>query len=97
MSKTLPEWSQEIGRRRESLVALRRDFHRHPELSFEERRTAEIIAERLHATGMEVRTGIGRTGVVGVLNGDRPGRTVAWRADMGWGLAVRAEVTTPTR
>jgi amidohydrolase len=82
MSKTTPAWTQEIGRRRESLIALRRDFHRHPELSFEERRTAEIIAERLHATGMEVRTGIGQTGVVGVLHGDRPGRTVAWRADI---------------
>jgi amidohydrolase len=82
MSKTTPSISEEIGRRRESLVALRRDFHRHPELSFEERRTAEIIAERLTAAGLEVRTGIGRTGVVGVLQGDRPGRTVAWRADI---------------
>src|SRR5436189_2636521 len=82
MSKTTPEWNQEIGRRRESLVAIRRDFHRHPELSFEERRTAEIIAERLNAAGLEVRTGIARTGVVGVLHGDRPGRTVAWRADI---------------
>ena len=46
----------------ESMVALRRDFHRHPELSFEERRTAEIIAERLHLAKLEVRTGIARTG-----------------------------------
>ena len=61
---------------------LRRDFHRHPELSFEERRTAEIVAERLHAAKLQVRTGLGRTGVVGVLQGDRPGRTVAWRADI---------------
>ena len=82
MSKTTPDWSQEIASRRESLVALRRDFHRHPELSFEERRTAEIIAQRLSAAGLEVRTGIGRTGVVGVLHGERPGRTVAWRADI---------------
>jgi amidohydrolase len=81
--KTLtPEWTQEIDRRRESLVALRRDFHRHPELSFEERRTAEIIAERLQAAKLEVRTGLGRTGVVGVLHGDRPGKTIAWRADI---------------
>ncbi len=82
MSRTTPEWSQEIDRRRDGLVALRRDFHRHPELSFAERRTAEIIAERLTAAQLEVRTGIGRTGVVGVLHGDRPGRTVAWRADI---------------
>ena len=82
MNTMTPEWTQEIGRRREGLVALRRDFHRHPELSFEERRTAEIIAERLHAAKLEVRTGLGRTGVVGVLHGDRPGRTIAWRADI---------------
>jgi amidohydrolase len=64
------------------MIGLRRDFHRHPELSHQERRTAEIIAERLHAVKLEVRTGIGGTGVVGVLHGDRPGRTVAWRADI---------------
>jgi metal-dependent amidase/aminoacylase/carboxypeptidase family protein len=42
VSKTTLEWGQEIDKRRDSLVALRRDFHRHPELSFEENRTAEI-------------------------------------------------------
>ncbi|HSG92054.1 MAG TPA: M20/M25/M40 family metallo-hydrolase, partial [Pseudomonadales bacterium] len=76
------EWTEEIDRRHDGLVGLRRDFHRHPELSHEERRTAEIIAERLHAAKLDVRTGLGRTGVVGVLHGDRPGRTVAWRADI---------------
>jgi amidohydrolase len=81
--KTLTSaWTQAIDRRHDSLVALRRDFHRHPELSFDERRTARIIAERLHAAKLEVRTGLGRTGVVGVLHGDRPGRTIAWRADI---------------
>lgn len=82
MQPTDQSWSQEIERRRESLTQLRRDFHRHPELSFEERRTAEIIAERLHAAKLDVRTGLGGTGVVGVLQGDRPGRTIAWRADI---------------
>ena len=82
MSKTRPEWSEETTRRAESLIALRRDFHRHPELSHEERRTAEIIAERLRAADLDVRTGVGGTGVVGVLHGDRPGRTIAWRADI---------------
>jgi amidohydrolase len=76
------DWIEEVERSREGLVALRRDFHRHPELSFEERRTAEIIAERLHTAKLQVRTGLGRTGVVGVLQGDRPGLTVAWRADI---------------
>jgi len=82
MSKTRPEWKEEVIRRGDSLLALRRDFHRHPELSHQERRTAEIIAERLHAAKLDVRTGVGGTGVVGVLHGDRPGRTVAWRADI---------------
>jgi amidohydrolase len=83
MGKTTLEWSQEIDRRLESLVALRRDFHRHPELSFQEHRTAQIIAERLHAAGLEVRTGLGgTTAVVGLLHGDKPGRTIAWRADI---------------
>src|SRR5215831_13623360 len=76
------DWSDEIGRRVESMIALRRDFHRHPELSFQENRTAEIIAERLHNAGLAVRTGIAGTGVVGVLRGERPGRTIAWRADI---------------
>jgi amidohydrolase len=82
MTKTATEWKEEIDRRREDLIALRRDLHRHPELSFEERRTSEIIAERLSAAKVEVKTGIAGTGVVGVLRGDRPGRTIAWRADI---------------
>jgi amidohydrolase len=82
VSKTTLEWGQEIDKRRDGLVALRRDFHRHPELSFAENRTAEIIAERLQAAKLDVRTGLGGTGVVGVLHGDKPGRTIAWRADI---------------
>jgi len=81
--KTLTaDWTQELQRRREGMIALRRDFHRYPELSFEENRTAGIIADRLHAAKLEVRSGVGRTGVVGVLRGERPGRTIAWRADI---------------
>ena len=80
--RKLPSWSEEIGKRLDSMVALRRDFHRHPELSFQERRTAEIIAERLQKAGLELRTGIAGTGVVGILRGDKPGRTIAWRADI---------------
>ena len=82
MAKTTPALAEEIGKRTDGLIALRRDFHRHPELSHKESRTAEIIAERLHAAKLEVRTGVGGTGVVGVLHGDRPGRTIAWRADI---------------
>jgi amidohydrolase len=82
MPKSTSDWTREIGERQDELLALRRDFHRHPELSFEERRTSEIVAERLHKAGLEVRTGIASTGVVGVLRGERPGRTIAWRADI---------------
>lgn len=63
------------------LIALRRDFHRHPELSFQEHRTAGVVADRLAALGLVVRTGVGRTGVVGELR-NGPGPTVALRADM---------------
>jgi amidohydrolase len=68
---------------RERLIELRRDFHRHPELAHQEHRTAGIVAERLKTLGLdEVRAGVGQTGVVGVLSGGRPGRTVMLRADM---------------
>jgi amidohydrolase len=66
----------------DEVVALRRDFHRHPELGFEEHRTAAIVAERLRSLGFEVHTGIARTGVIGVMKGRSPGRTVMLRADM---------------
>jgi amidohydrolase len=67
------------------LVATRRDLHAHPELGFEERRTAAIVAARLASLGYEVQTGVGRTGVVGLLHGGAgglAGRTVLLRADM---------------
>ncbi|WP_414639599.1 M20 aminoacylase family protein [Aquabacterium sp.] len=62
--------------------ALRRDIHAHPELCFEEERTADLIAQTLRNWGIEVHTGLGKTGVVGVIKG-RPGkRAVGLRADM---------------
>jgi amidohydrolase len=64
------------------MVARRRDFHRHPELGFQEVRTAGIVAAELNQLGLEVRTGVGRTGVVGLLEGDQPGPTVLLRFDM---------------
>ena len=51
------------------VVLWRRDFHRHPELGFAEHRTAEVIADHLRGLGLEVRTGVGKTGVVAVLRG----------------------------
>ncbi|SDL32161.1 M20 metallopeptidase family protein [Nonomuraea jiangxiensis] len=64
------------------LIALRRDLHRHPELPGQERRTAEVVARRLRAAGLDVTTGVGGHGVVGVLEAARRGRTVAYRADI---------------
>ncbi len=63
-------------------IEWRRDFHRHPEIAFEEVRTAGIIAEHLRSLGLEPRTGVGKTGVVAVLDTGRPGRTVLARADI---------------
>lgn len=67
---------------REELQERRRDFHKHPELSFQEIRTAGIVAEELHSLGLEVQTGVGKTGVVGILEGTHDGPTVLVRADM---------------
>ena len=64
------------------LIERRRDFHRHPELAFQEVRTAGIVAQELTALGLEVATGIAQTGVVGLLEGERPGPTVLARFDM---------------
>ena len=64
------------------VVADRRAIHRHPELAYQEHRTAAFVAERLTELGIEVRTGVAGTGVIGLLRGARPGKTVLLRADM---------------
>lgn len=67
----------------DELTAIRRDLHMHPELGFQEFRTAGIVTEQLNALGYEVVTGVGKTGVVGLLPGGQPGdRTVLLRFDM---------------
>ncbi|HOU13588.1 MAG TPA: M20 family metallopeptidase [Anaerolineae bacterium] len=73
---------QHIEVLRHQLVELRRNFYMHPELSGEEKRTARIVAARLRKLGLAVQTRVGGYGVVGVLQGARPGPTVAYRADM---------------
>jgi amidohydrolase len=55
------------------VISWRRDIHQHPELSNRETRTAKIVADHLRALGLEVQTGVAKTGVVGVLRGGRPG------------------------
>jgi len=83
---------QRLDSARERLVAIRRDIHQHPELSGQEVRTAGLVADRLRALGLEVRTGVGGHGVVGALRGRRPGPVVGYRADMD---AVRSDDADP--
>lgn len=71
-----------LARERAALVDMRRDLHRHPEVSGQEARTANVVADHLRGLGLTVRTGVGGHGVVGVLTGARPGPLVAYRADM---------------
>src|SRR3546814_14327090 len=65
-----------------AMTEWRRDFHRHPELGFQETRTSRLIAERLEAFGIEVHAGVGGTGVVGVLRRGSSKRAVGLRADI---------------
>jgi len=80
------EWAKGILAQAEALkadlVQVRRDLHRHPELAYQEERTAGIVAERLTELGISVRTGVARTGVVGLLKGKEKGRVVGIRVDM---------------
>jgi amidohydrolase len=72
-----------INRFAPELVEIRRDIHRHPETRFEEVRTSGLVAQKLREWGIEVVEGVGRTGVVGTLKGNRPGqRAIGLRADM---------------
>ena len=76
------ETVERIARRHAELSAWRRDLHAHPELGFEETRTAALVAERLASCGIDVHRGVGRTGVVGVLRNGASPRTIGLRADM---------------
>jgi amidohydrolase len=80
----------------EELTRLRRDFHQQPELSHQEERTAARVAAYLQDLGLEVATGLAGHGVTGVLQGPRPGKTVAWRADMD-ALPLAEKVKVPWR
>jgi hypothetical protein len=73
-----------IRRWQDEFVAIRRDLHAHPELGFEEHRTANVVAERLTALNIEHHTGVGKTGIVAVVRGrsTASGRSVGLRADM---------------
>ena len=83
------------------MIAWRRDIHEHPELGDFEIRTSALVAKHLKSLGMDVTTGVARTGVIGILKGGKPGRVVALRADMDAlpvkepeGLSFASKVTT---
>lgn len=76
------DYRSEAESLRPTLVAWRRDLHQYPELGFELPRTSALVARALADLGLEVRTGVGRSGVVALLHGGRPGPTVMLRADM---------------
>ncbi|MDP5240323.1 M20 aminoacylase family protein [Uliginosibacterium sp. 31-16] len=72
----------EIAARAATLTEIRRDIHAHPELAFEEMRTADLVASLMERWGIEVHRGIGQTGVVGVISKGKSGRVIGLRADM---------------
>ncbi len=86
----MPNFLSEAQALFEYTQSMRRDFHAHPELGFHEDRTAGIVAEELTTLGLEVRTGVGGTGVVALLEGAKPGPVVLVRADMD-ALPIREE------
>ncbi len=85
-----------IQAEQEDMVSTRRDLHAHPELAFQEERTARLIADRLESLGLTVSTGVATTGVVGLLEGGGPGPTLMMRADMD-GLPIQEISDAPYR
>lgn len=75
-------------------IAWRRDLHEHPELGNNEVRTAKLVADHLRSLGIEVKEGVGKTGVVGILRGAKPGPCIALRADMD-GLPIVERTNVP--
>lgn len=92
----LTEISAQADNLVDELVCLRRDFHQHPELSHQEERTARVVAAHLQDLGLEVTTGIAGHGVMGRLSSARPGKGVAYRADMD-ALPLTEKVDVPWR
>lgn len=93
MSVRIDPSVQALSRR---MIALRHDLHAHPELSWQEVRTAQVVAERLRQAGLEVREGVPKTGVVALLRGAQPGKTLLVRADMD-ALPITEENDVPCR
>jgi amidohydrolase len=76
------DFKAEIVSLKDEMITMRRDFHRRPEPGFQEIETSKVVAKRLEEYGLEVKTGIAKTGVVGLLRGRREGKTILIRADM---------------
>ena len=79
MSETI---KNEVLALKDEMIDIRRDFHKYPELGMEEKRTPQVVADLLGTYGLHVKTEVGKTGVVGLLEGSGPGKTVMLRADM---------------
>lgn len=86
--------STELNSLAPRIIEWRRDFHQHAELSNREFRTSKIVAEHLRGLGLQVETGVAKTGVVALLKGGKPGPTIAMRADMD-GLPVTEQTDVP--
>ncbi len=67
---------------KDELIRIRRDIHAHPEIGRQEKRTSELVANKLRELGLDVRTNVAETGVIGTLTGKYPGKTILMRADM---------------
>ncbi|WP_075618730.1 M20 metallopeptidase family protein [Paenisporosarcina indica] len=90
----IDSWKESLDELYSQMVEWRRDFHMNPELSFEEVRTPQKIADYLSNLGIEVKTGVGGRGVVGIIRGGKPGRTIALRADFD-ALPIQDEKNVP--
>lgn len=90
----LTEWHQKLEEMYDQMVEWRRHFHQYPELSFEEVETPKKIADILSSFGVEVRTGVGGRGIVGMIQGGKPGKTIALRADFD-ALPIQDEKDVP--
>jgi len=93
MAGELADRAKQIQRK---LVDIRRTIHKHPELAFEEKKTSELVVKTLRRVGLKVKSGVAKTGVVGLIEGRLPGPTVAIRADMD-ALNITEESDVPYR
>jgi amidohydrolase len=87
-------FTQEAQQINDQLIAWRRDFHQYPEIGFDVQRTARIVADTLREYGLEVQEGVGKSGVVGILEGVTDGDTILWRSDMD-ALPIQEENDVP--